>query len=138
MSFSSMRLQVLLPSQVMAEVDQVQRIVIDTSIGSLGLLPNRQDCSAIIVPGILLFDTVGQGETLMAVDRGVLLKVGREVRISVRRAIRGQQLTQLRQAVSAEFLRLNDEEQQLQNVMMKLETGFIHRFSEYQHEAGRR
>jgi len=138
MSDSSMRLQLLLPSCVMTQAEDVLRIVAETSAGSLGLLPNRLDCTAIIVPGILLFETQDGEETVLAVDRGVLVKAGREVRISVRRAIRGRQLDQLRQAVEQEFRTLNADEQQLQNVMVKLETGFMHRFSEFQHDSSRR
>ncbi len=47
----------------------------------------------------------------MAVDEGVLVKTGLDVIISVRNAIGGTDLGQLREAVEQEFLNLNEREQ---------------------------
>ena len=48
----------------------------------------------------------------MAVDEGVLIKTGPDVLVSVRRAIGGTDLGQLREAVEREFLTLDEHEQE--------------------------
>lgn len=129
-----MRLKILLPSQVFAEQDQVLRVVAETRDGSFGLLPQRLDCVAALTPGILCYETAADGEVFVAVDEGVLVKTGREVLVSVRRAMLGPDLAQLRHAVEREFLSLDEREQNVRSVMAKLETGFLQRFARFQHD----
>jgi F-type H+-transporting ATPase subunit epsilon len=129
-----MHLKVLLPFQVFAERTGVSRIVAETHKGSLGLLPHRLDCVAALVPGILIYETESDGEVLVAVDEGVLVKTGLDVLVSVRRAIGGTDLGQLRGAVEKEFLTLDEHEQSVRLVTAKLETGFLRRFASLQDE----
>ena len=129
-----MHLKVLLPFQIFTEQTGVSRIVAETREGSFGLLPHRLDCVAALAPGILSYETVADGEIFVAVDEGVLVKTGPEVFVSVRRALRGTGLGQLRDAVEREFLTLNDHEQSVRSVMAKLEMGFLRRFASFQHE----
>ena len=63
----------------------VSRIVVETPEGSFGLLPRRLDCVAALTPGILIYETEAEGESYVAVDEGVLVKSGPDVRVSVRR-----------------------------------------------------
>lgn len=124
-----MRLRVLLPFQVFADEPDVARIVAETSAGSFGLLPHRLDCVAALLPGILSYETAAHGEVFMALDEGVLVKTGAEVRVSARRAIRGADLGQLRDAVAREFVQQDAQEHELRSVMAQLEVGFLHRFA---------
>ena len=57
------------------------------------------------------------------------MKTGNQVSISVRRAISGQSLETLQQAVTEEFINLDEEQQALRAVLAKLETGFLKQFS---------
>ncbi len=136
MPVTSLQLKVLLPFQVFAEVAGVTRLVAETASGSFGLLPQRLDCVAALVPGILSYETVADGEVFIAVDEGVLVKTADQVLISVRRALRGNDLDQLRAAVEQEFLSLDAEQQSVRAVMAKLETGFLQRFAAFQQEQG--
>ena len=129
-----MNLKILLPFEVFAQITGVTRIVAETHDGSFGLLPNRLDCVAALGPGILIYQTLADGEVFTAVDEGVLVKTGRDVLISVRRALRGSDLGQLRHTVEREFLTLDESEQSVRTVMAKLETGFLRRFAAMQHE----
>jgi F-type H+-transporting ATPase subunit epsilon len=129
-----MHLKVLLPFQVFAENIGVSRIVAETHEGSFGLLPHRLDCVAALVPGILIYEDEAENEVYVAVDEGVLVKAGLEVLISVRNAIGGTDLGQLREAVDREFLNLNQREQTVRSVMAKLESGFIRRLAEFHHD----
>ncbi|HQZ67551.1 MAG TPA: F0F1 ATP synthase subunit epsilon [Planctomycetaceae bacterium] len=129
-----MNLKILLPFQVFAEKTGVLRVVADTRRGSFGLLPHRLDCVAALSPGILVYETAAEGEVYIAVDEGVLVKTGLDVFVSVRNAIRGTDLSQLHAAVEREFLNLNERERNVRSVMAKMESGFIHRLAEFQHE----
>jgi len=129
-----MNLKVLLPFKIFAEKTGVSRIVAETREGSFGLLPHRLDCVAALVPGILVFETEAEGEVCIAVDEGILVKTGTDVLVSVRNAIGGTDLGQLRAAVEQEFLDLDDQEKSVRSVLAKLESGFIRRFAAFHHE----
>ena len=129
-----MHLRVLLPFQVFADIGGVLRIVAETPAGSFGLLPHRLDCVAALAPGLLIYETKAHGEVCLAVDEGVLVKAGPEVLVSVRRAMGGADLGQLRAAVEREYLTLDEDEQNLREVSAKLESGFVHRFAKFQHD----
>jgi len=129
-----MNLKVLLPFQIFANQTGVSRIVAETREGLFGLLPRRLDCVAALAPGILIYQTESDGEVLVAVDEGVLVKTGPDVLVSARRAIGGTDLGQLRDAVEKEFLTLDEHEQSVRLVTAKLETGFLRRFATFQHE----
>jgi F-type H+-transporting ATPase subunit epsilon len=129
-----MCLKILLPSRVFAEATGVTRVVAEARDGSFGLLPNRLDCVAALAPGILAYATQSEREALVAVDEGVLVKTGQDVFVSVRRAIAGSDLGQLRHLVEHEFLTLDEVEQSTRLVMAKLETGFLRRLASFHNE----
>src|SRR5271165_1592723 len=129
-----MNLKVLLPSQIFAEKSSVLRIVAQTREGSVGLLPHRLDCVAALVPGILTYETTSDGEIFLAVDEGVLVKTGPDVLVSVRRALGGADLGQLRKAVEREFLTLDEHEQSVRSVLAKMEGDLIRRMASLHHD----
>jgi F-type H+-transporting ATPase subunit epsilon len=127
-------LKVLLPFQVFVEAKGVKRIVAQAIQGSFGLLPHRLDCTAALAPGILTYETESDGEVYLAVDQGVLVKTGMDVLVSVRNAIGGTVLDKLHEAVKREFLTVNEQEKTVRSVLAKMESGFLHRLVEFQHE----
>ena len=129
-----MNLKILLPFRVFADKRDVLRIVAVTDEGSFGLLPRRLDCVASLSAGILVYQTAAEGEVYIAVDEGVLVKTGRDVRVSVRNAIGGMSLEKLSTAVEAEFMQLDEQEQKVRSVLAKMESGFIHRLAEFHHD----
>ncbi|HXC97950.1 MAG TPA: F0F1 ATP synthase subunit epsilon [Verrucomicrobiae bacterium] len=130
-----MTLKILLPSQIFAEKTAVVRIVAETQEGSFGLLPHRLDCVAALVPGIFVYQTEAEGEVFVAVDEGVLVKAGPDVLVSVRRAVGGADLGQLRDSVKRDFLTLDEHEQSVRSATAKLEAGFFRRLMLVQHES---
>lgn len=134
MPHSLMKLKVLLPFEIYAEKSGVLRIVVETRNGSFGLLPHRLDCVAELVPGILVYETEAEGEVYLAVDEGVLVKAGQEVLVSVRNAIGGTKLGELRAAVDQEFLALDEYEHSVRSAMARMESGMIRRLAEFHHD----
>ena len=129
-----MTLKILLPFKVFVNEAEVAQVVAESHSGSFGLLPHRLDCVAALVPGILMYQSPSKGEVFIALDEGVLVKTGADVLVSVRRAICGTDLGQLRQSVEQEFLTLNDREKEARSAAGKLESGFLRRLASLQHE----
>lgn len=134
MPVSLMTLKILLPYQVFAEKARIRRIVAESREGSFGLLPQRLDCVAALKPGILIYDSEEEGEVYAAIDEGVLVKAGFNVLVSVRHALAGTDLGQLREAVEREYLTLNEQEQSVRSTMAKVETSIIRRLAEFHHD----
>ena len=129
-----MNLKILLPFQIFAEKTGVSRVVAETREGSFGLLPRRLDCVLALTPGILIYETEAEGEVYIAVDDGVLVKAGPDVLVSVRRALVGADLGQLRETVEREFMILSEREQSIRSVLARMESGFIIRLAEFHRE----
>lgn len=132
MESATMTLKILLPFRVFAEEGGVSRLVAETREGFFGLLPHRLDCAAVLVPGILTYETEAEGEVYVAVDEGILVKAGAQVLVSVRNAFGGADLGALREAVEREFRNLDERERSVRAVLAKLESGLARRFMELQ------
>jgi F-type H+-transporting ATPase subunit epsilon len=124
-----MTLKVLLPFEIFTEKTGASRIVAETRGGLFGLLPHRLDCVAALTPGILIYETETEGEVYVAVDEGVLVKAGPDVLVSVRNAIAGTDLGQLREAVEREFLHLDERERSVRSVLAKMEGDLMRRMA---------
>lgn len=129
-----MNLKILLPFRVFATESGVVRILADTSVGSMGILPRRMDFVAVLTPGILVYETSAGGEAYVAVDDGVLIKTGFEVHVSVRNAIAGSDLRELQQTVEREFRVLDEHEQNVRSVLSKMQSAFISQIATFSHE----
>ena len=129
-----MNLKIVLPFKVFSDTKDVKRIVAETNEGSLGLLPQRVDCVAALVPGIFTYETEADGVHYVAVDEGVLVKAGAQVMVSVRNAIGGVDLGKLHETVEKEFLELDESEKNVNQVMSKLETSFIQSLEKFRKE----
>jgi F-type H+-transporting ATPase subunit epsilon len=113
--------------------------VVETDQGSFGLLPQRLDCVAAIVPGILLYQILSEEghqeqEVYIAVDAGVLVKTGSAVSISVRHATAGIDLNQLHDTVEQEFLQQSNQDKQVHSVYQKMESDFMRRLTAFHHD----
>lgn len=121
----SMNLKILLPFKVFADIKNVISMVIETKEGAYGLLPQRLDCVAALVPGIFTYETETEGVHYLAIDEGILVKTEQQVLVSVRNAVGGADLGKLHELIEEEFLNLNEHEKDLRVVMAKIEAGLI-------------
>ncbi len=129
MAVKTMQVKIILPHQIFWQQDEILRLVVETSNGSFGILPRRLDCILTLRPGLLVYETTS-GEGCMALDSGFLLKRGAQVSIVVRRAVKDAAISDLHQAVSAEFLRISEHEGQVRSALERLESGFVRRLME--------
>ncbi len=122
-----MQLKVLLPTEVLIN-EAASKITAEAENGSFCLLPNHVDFVAGLVPGLLLFELSEGEEVFLAVDEGILVKCGSEVLVSVRNAVRGNDLESLKNTVEQEFRILDEKEQMTRNALGRLEASFIRGF----------
>jgi len=120
-----MDLKILLPFRIFAEIKNVKSIVAETSEGSFGLLPQRLDCVAALVPCIFAYETETGGTRYLAIDEGIMVKTGGQVMVSVRNAFGGTDLGKLHESVEKEYMNLDDSEKKVRSVMAKMESDFI-------------
>lgn len=120
-----MTLQIATPSVIALEKNDVSRIVVETANGSFGILPARLDGVAILVPGVLLFESLQTGEQYAAVDVGVLVKTGRLVRVNVRNAVIAGELGTVKKIVTEDFLSVSEEEKKRRTLLAKIEGDFV-------------
>ena len=93
-------------------------------------MPQHIDFVSALAAGVLTYETLEDEEKYLAVDKGVLVKVGDEVLVSSRRAIEGVDLGELSYALTEQFREINEREEAANHAMLKLEAGIIRRFAQ--------
>ncbi|MEA3241042.1 MAG: F0F1 ATP synthase subunit epsilon [Pseudomonadota bacterium] len=126
-----MKLKIVLPSRVLID-EEAGKIVAEAQNGSFCLRPRHIDFVTALVPGLLFFVNHDDREIFLAVDEGVLVKCGRQVLVSSRRAVQGTDLGTLTRLVQDEFLTLDDREKMVRSAISKIEADFIRSFLEIQ------
>ena len=126
--YSSMKLSIQMPSRIFLEQEDVVKIVAESTRGSFGILPNRLDCIAYLVPGIFLYELAGKDEFYIAVDCGILVKDGDRVSVSVHNAIGDVPLADLPSVVDEQLRSLDEQEMALRNSISLLQSSMIGSF----------
>jgi F-type H+-transporting ATPase subunit epsilon len=124
-----MRLRVLLPDQILVDAPVLQ-VTAEAENGSFTLLPRHIDFVAALVPGILFYINKDEQEEFLAVDEGVLVKCGQDVRVSVIAALWGKKLGELRRLIQARSLNVSEHERAARDAINKLEVDLIRRLME--------
>jgi len=126
-----MNLKILLPFKIFMEEKNVSDITIETSKGSYGLLSQRLDCVAALVPGIFTYKSRNGEAHYIAIDAGILIKAGSQVLVSVRDAIGGADLGKLGEMVKKDFSKKDESEKKARTITAKLEGGFMYSFDKF-------
>ena len=130
---NGMTLIILLPAEVFATYDHIAHLAVETSAGALGILPRRRDCVASLVPGILSYRRRDGNGRHIAIDRGIMVKTGPAVTISVRRAFAGAELGDLETLIRDHYLNQDEEDRRLRTLLAKMESGLLRRLADYHH-----
>ncbi|MFA7432327.1 MAG: F0F1 ATP synthase subunit epsilon [Gemmobacter sp.] len=125
----SMMVRIILPSGILLEQEAV-KLVAEAQNGSFGLLPRHIDYVTALVPGILTLTAANGEETFLAVDEGVLVKHGPEVRVSTWNALQGR-LGELRAAVLDQFSAMGEDEQKARVALGRLEASLVQQVLEW-------
>ena len=129
-----MNLKVFLPFRILLDVGGVSRIVAETNHGFVGFWPNRLDCVAPLVQGILKFEVGNAGERYVALDQGILVKTGLDVRISTRNAVSEGNLGELEELVESNLKTITESEVSSRSLLAKMESEIIHKTTKFHHE----
>ncbi|MCP4078183.1 MAG: F0F1 ATP synthase subunit epsilon [Gammaproteobacteria bacterium] len=130
-----MLLKVLLPTEVLLD-EPVTKVIAEAQNGSFCLLPRHIDFVSALAPGILVFFTQKNEEQYVAVDKGILIKCGREVLVSTYNGVRGNDLIKLKQLVAEHFIELDEQQRTARSALARLEAGVMRRIidlEEYRH-----
>jgi len=122
-----MKLHVRLPDRELLTAEAIRVRAVGRE-GSFCLLPRHRDWVTVLPPGLLAWIDAQDQEHHLAVDSGVLLKCADEVRVSVRRAVAGDDLAQLQRVVEREFLRVDELTRGTRDALARLEAGVVRRF----------
>ena len=121
-------LKVLLPTEILIE-EKVTKVRAEAENGNFCLLPNHIDFVAALVPGILSCETKAtKEEVFLAVNGGILVKCDREVLVSTRNAVRGKDLTTLKQTVAEQFEVLDEKEKLTRSALAQFEANMMRHF----------
>jgi len=123
-----LNLKILLPAGVQIETE-VEKVSAEAQNGHFTLLPRHIDFVAALVPGIFYYLTPEGEEHFMALDEGILVKQGDQVYVSAARAVPGDDLEHLEEAVESELKVLGESEKKARAVMARLEADTLRRFS---------
>lgn len=122
-----MNLTVLLPEKMVWQ-GRVKKIIGEALNGSFCLLPAHIDFVTIMVPGILYTVTEEGKAIYLAINEGILLKEGSEVTLSTRNAVQSEDLNNLKNQVSEDFKKINEQDSRARYALQKLEADFARRF----------
>lgn len=128
-----MKLKVLLPTKIFVD-QEVEKISGEAINGSFTILPRHVDFVTVLQPGLLYFEN-DERETFLAVDKGVLMKTGEEVLVSVRNAVLAKDLGDVRLQVDQRYRELNEKEKKSRSVLARFESDFVRRFLELEKNA---
>jgi F-type H+-transporting ATPase subunit epsilon len=118
-----------LPAEIFLDEDDVEEVVAEAENGYFGIKPRHIDFVAALVPGLLSYVKNGE-ETFLAVDEGVLVKNGPEVRVSVRNAVKGERLGDLMRTVEENFAVYDEKEKKARSAAARIEADIIRGFME--------
>lgn len=122
-----MNLTILLPEKTYWH-EKVKKIVGEDVNGSFCLLPGHIDYITVMVPGILYVITNDGQDSYIAINGGILLKIGKNVTLATRNAVREDNLTDLRGKVEEDFKKIDEHYKKAHHALQKLEADFIRRF----------
>ena len=126
-----MRLTIAIPDRIQVD-EPVTKVAAEGRHGAFTLLPRHIDYVVILEPGILTYTDEAGSERYVAVDGGILTKVGAEVRVSTLAAVPGDRLEDLKRMVDETFRQLDETEQSTRLAQARIETRILHEMFEFE------
>ena len=130
-SVMTMRLKVFLPTEILLD-EEVGKVIARAPNGSFAALPRHIDFVSALVPSVLIYTDNSGAERFLGIDEGIFIKHGKEVMVSTRKAVRGNDLVSLREVVRRDIITLDEHERSARSALARLEAGVIRRFIELQ------
>ncbi len=121
-----MRLLLSVPTGVLID-EQVTRIATESDFGSFAMLRQHADIAALLVPGLLSYHLQDGSEVFAAVDHGLLVKTGDQVRAACQRAVVAGDLGTAEATVRERFKVRSENQKQARTALIHLESEILRR-----------
>ena len=106
----------------------INKISLETLEGYMTVLPRHIDFTAAMNANILSYTTEENQEKFAACHRGVVVKKGDSVTVTVQKAVLGDTLDELEKIIREEFKQDEENRKELNAAMARLEAGLIRGF----------
>lgn len=124
-----MRLLLSVPTGVLVDA-HVLKVTAESDRGSFTLLPRHADAALELVPGLLSYVSEEGEEVFVAVDEGVLVKAGDDVRVACRRAVVAGALEQAVAALEEHMRSQSEHERRARTALLRLEAEVVRRLGD--------
>ena len=122
-----MQLKVTSPIGIILE-KEVQKIDFEALDGHFTILPRHIDFVSAMPPNIVSYQTPDRQTHYMACNRGIFVKKGDAVFMSVHKAVLSETLEDLSQIIEGEFKQEDEERKEVNTAMARLEVGLSRGF----------
>jgi F-type H+-transporting ATPase subunit epsilon len=123
------RLFLSVATEVLLDVE-VAKVIAESPEGHFCLLPRHVDIATVLVPGLLTYQLPDGEEAVVAVDHGVLVKVGEDVRVACERALPAPDAAAAARAVRERFVAQSEREKRARATLARLEGDVVRRLGE--------
>lgn len=124
-----MRLLLSVPTGVVMDAP-VSKLSGRSDRGSFTLLPRHADGAMLLEAGLLSYVDVDAVEVFVAVDEGVLVKVGDDVRVTCRRAVVAGDLNDAKSALSEHLTEQSEHDRKATAALLSLEAEVLRRLGD--------
>lgn len=107
---------------------KINKVTMETLDGYYTLLPRHVDFAAAMNANILSYTTEENQERFAACHRGIVVKKGDMVTVTVQKAVLGDTLDELEDIILREFKTDDEHRKELNAAMARLEAGLIRGF----------
>ncbi len=129
-----MKLKVTSPIGIVLRAE-IQKIDFEALDGHFTILPRHVDFVSALPPNIVCYQTTDEQMHYMACNRGIFVKKGNNVYLSVHKAVLSENLDDLSQTIQVEFKNDDEQRKEVNTAMAKLEIGLSRGFMKLKEEA---
>lgn len=123
-----MQLTVCSPLGTVLQI-KVLKVTFETLNGFYTLMPKHVDFVAAMNPNIVRYTDENNAESYVACHRGIVVKKGQNVTMSVQNAMLSQSLENLTDVIQNDFKENEERRKELNLAMARLELGLVRGFS---------
>jgi len=117
------------PTGVLVD-ERVVKVVAEADFGSFAMLPRHADVVALLVPGLLAYHTEDGEEVFVAVDHGVMVKTGAQVRAACQRAVVAGALGNAEAVMRERFAQRSEQQKRVRSALIQLESQVLQNVAE--------
>lgn len=108
--------------------EDIQKISVEFLNGYHTFLPRHIDFASILKPSIATYTDKNGKQKYIACHKGVAVKKGKNITLSVQQAVLGNTLDELKTTILSEFKKADEQRKELNTAMARLEIGILRGF----------